>query len=62
MLKKLFRKFIFPIAYAFAWMLVKLYQMTCRVEHQGPFLEYLNRPEPVLLTWWHQDMLFNFVF
>jgi len=43
-------------------MLVKLYQMTCRVELQGPFLEYLNRPEPVLLTWWHQDMLFNFVF
>ena len=50
------------MAYAFAWFFVKLYHLTCRVKVEGPLEEYLLNDRPVLLTWWHQDMLFNFFF
>jgi lysophospholipid acyltransferase (LPLAT)-like uncharacterized protein len=56
------RKLLFPLAYAFAWFFVKLYHLTCRVKVEGPLEEYLQGDKPVLLTWWHQDMLFNFFY
>lgn len=56
------RKLLFPLAYAVAWLFVKLYTLTCRVKVNGPLETYLHQDEPVLLTWWHQDMLFNFFY
>ena len=53
---------LFRLAYLFAWLFVQLYRRTCRVEVKGPLLEFLNDDRPVLLTWWHQDMLFNFYY
>lgn len=41
---------------------MKLYTLTCRVKVNGPLENYLNEDQPVLLTWWHQDMLFNFFY
>jgi lysophospholipid acyltransferase (LPLAT)-like uncharacterized protein len=55
------RLFLFP-SFCVAWLIVKLYQMTCRVEDFGPLLDHLGKDKPALLTWWHQDMLFNFSF
>lgn len=55
------RLFLF-LAFCVAWPIVKLYRLTCRIEHQGPLLSYLENDKPVLLTWWHQDMLFNFAY
>ena len=62
MSKFLKQKVLFPLAYGFAWLFVKLYSLTCRVEVEGPLEECLRGGEPVLLTWWHQDMLFNFFY
>ena len=42
--------------------MVFLYLTTCRIEHRGPLRDYLDRGNPFLLVWWHQDMLFNFSF
>lgn len=55
-------RILFRLAYCFVWLFVQLYRWTCRVEVKGPLLEYLNDDRPVLLTWWHQDMLFNFYY
>lgn len=55
-------KILFRLAYCFAWLFVQLYRWTCRVEVKGPLQEYLTEDRPVLLTWWHQDMLFNFYY
>lgn len=62
MLKSFLEKILFRLAYCFAWFFVHLYRWTCRVEVKGPLLDCLNDDRPVLLTWWHQDMLFNFYF
>lgn len=43
-------------------MVVRFYHLTCRVAVHGPLPEYLNNGHPLLLAWWHQDMLFNFVY
>ncbi len=32
------------------------------MEDEGPLLDYLQNDKPVLLTCWHQDMLFNLPF
>ena len=55
-------KFFLFLAYCLSWPIVKLYLLTCRIEHHGPLYDYLKEGKPVLLTWWHQDMLFNFSF
>jgi lysophospholipid acyltransferase (LPLAT)-like uncharacterized protein len=55
-------KLLFPLAYSFAWIFVKLYYLTCRVQVEGPLEAYLQNGKPLLLTWWHQDMLFNFFY
>lgn len=60
--KSFFEKILFRLAYGFAWLFVKLYDWSCRVEVKGPLLDCLNADQPVLLTWWHQDMLFNFYY
>lgn len=62
MQKSFFEKILFRLAYLFAWLFVQLYRRTCRVEVKGPLLDALNDDRPVLLTWWHQDMLFNFYY
>ncbi len=56
------QQLLYPLAYVFAWVFVKLYHLSCRVKVEGPLEGYLNHHEPVLLTWWHQDMLFNFFY
>jgi lysophospholipid acyltransferase (LPLAT)-like uncharacterized protein len=62
-LTKVFHKnFFFWPVYAVAWVIVKLYLLTCRVEVKGPLPDYLKSGRPFLLAWWHQDMLFNFVY
>jgi lysophospholipid acyltransferase (LPLAT)-like uncharacterized protein len=57
----LFKLFLL-LSYFVARPIVALYHLTCRIEHRGPFLDYLESGRPVLLAWWHQDMLFNFSF
>ncbi|MGH7272901.1 MAG: lysophospholipid acyltransferase family protein [Nitrospiria bacterium] len=61
-MKTRFARFFLFLAFCVAWPIVKLYHMTCRIEDLGPLLDYLQKDKPVLLTWWHQDMLFNFSF
>lgn len=41
---------------------VALYRKTCRIHCEGPLLDFLNGGKPFLMTWWHQDMLFNYSF
>ena len=50
------------LAYCIARPIVEVYHLTCRIEHQGPLLEYLKNRKPFLMAWWHQDMLFNYSF
>lgn len=57
----LLKPFLFLI-YCLSWPIVKLYLYSCRIKHHGPLYDYLKEEKPVLLTWWHQDMLFNFSF
>jgi len=55
------RFFFFPV-FLLAWVIVQLYLRTCRVTVNGPLPDYLKSDRPLLLAWWHQDMLFNFVY
>lgn len=57
-----YKRAVFRLAYAFAWVFVKLYRWTCRVNVQGPLAQLPYDDRPVLITWWHQDMLFNFFY
>jgi lysophospholipid acyltransferase (LPLAT)-like uncharacterized protein len=50
------------LSFFIAWPIVKLYHLTCRIEHRGPLPDCLKRGDPVLLACWHQDMVFNFSF
>jgi lysophospholipid acyltransferase (LPLAT)-like uncharacterized protein len=61
-MKWLFQRLFLLFVFCGTWILVKLWRTTCRVEHHGPLLEALESGRPVLLTWWHQDMIFNFAF
>lgn len=61
-MRSFFERLYLFLAFCVAWPIVKLYRLTCRIEHQGPLLDYLENDKPVLLTWWHQDMLFNFAY
>jgi lysophospholipid acyltransferase (LPLAT)-like uncharacterized protein len=60
--KSFHTKFFFWPVFALAWLIVRLYHRTCRVTLNGPLAGYLNSDRPFLLAWWHQDMLFNFVY
>ncbi len=62
MTKRFHTRFFFWPVYALAWVIVKLYHLTCRIEVKGPLPDYLKDGRPFLLAWWHQDMLFNFVY
>ena len=55
------RFFFFPV-FLIVWIIVQLYHLTCRVTVKGPLRDCLTSDRPVLLAWWHQDMLFNFVY
>ncbi|MBI3804517.1 MAG: DUF374 domain-containing protein [Nitrospirae bacterium] len=55
-------KIVFFLVYFIARTFIQLYRWTCRVKVNGPLLDCLKEEQPVLLTWWHQDMLFNFYF
>jgi lysophospholipid acyltransferase (LPLAT)-like uncharacterized protein len=55
------RFFFFPV-FVIAWVVVQIYLRTCRVVVNGPLPDYLKGDQPMLLAWWHQDMLFNFVY
>lgn len=55
------RFFFFPV-FVLAWVIVQIYLRTCRVAVNGPLPDYLKSDRPLLLAWWHQDMLFNFVY
>ncbi len=55
------RFFFFPV-FVLAWVIVQIYHRTCRVTVNGPLSDYLKSDRPFLLAWWHQDMLFNFVY
>ncbi len=61
-MKTHFTRFFLFLAFCVAWPIVKLYSVTCHIEDLGPLLDYLQKGKPVLLTCWHQDMLFNFSF
>ena len=56
------QRVLFFLTFCAVWPVVQLYHLTCRIEHQGPLLDYLRSGKPFLLTWWHQDMLFNYAF
>jgi len=53
--------FFFPV-FLIAWVVVQVYHWTCRVTVNGPLSDHLDGDRPLLLAWWHQDMLFNFVY
>jgi lysophospholipid acyltransferase (LPLAT)-like uncharacterized protein len=55
------RFFFFPV-FILAWVIVQVYLRTCRVAVIGPLSDHLESNRPLLLAWWHQDMLFNFVY
>jgi lysophospholipid acyltransferase (LPLAT)-like uncharacterized protein len=59
--KSVYNRFFFFPVYLFVWVVVKLCHLTCRVTVKGPLTDYLESDRPVLLAWWHQDMLFNFI-
>ncbi len=42
--------------------LIKIWQWTCRIEVRGPLLDTLKGEKPVILTCWHQDMIFNYAY
>ncbi|MFQ5580379.1 MAG: lysophospholipid acyltransferase family protein [Nitrospiria bacterium] len=46
----------------FIRVLIKIWQWTCRIEVKGPLLETLKGDKPLILTCWHQDMIFNFAY
>jgi lysophospholipid acyltransferase (LPLAT)-like uncharacterized protein len=48
-------------SYSLLRMLAGLHSAGTRIEHRGPLMEYLEGDKRVLLTWWHQDMVFNFM-
>ena len=45
MTKVFHKNFFFWPVYAVAWVIVKLYLLTCRVEVKGPLPDYLDRIE-----------------
>jgi lysophospholipid acyltransferase (LPLAT)-like uncharacterized protein len=49
------------LIYYLLWGLAHLHSLGTRVEYLGPLKELLDADKPVLLTWWHQDMVFNFM-
>jgi len=55
------RIFFLPV-FVLAWVVIQIYHRTCRVAVNGPLSDHLKSDRPVLLAWWHQDMLFNFVY
>ncbi len=61
-MRRLTKRLILFLAYCIARPIVELYHLTCRIEHQGPLLDYLKGEKPFLMAWWHQDMLFNYSF
>jgi lysophospholipid acyltransferase (LPLAT)-like uncharacterized protein len=61
-MKSFLSRMLLFLAYCIARPIVELYHLTCRIEHQGPLMDYLNSGKPFLMAWWHQDMLFNYSF
>jgi lysophospholipid acyltransferase (LPLAT)-like uncharacterized protein len=57
-----FRRMTLFCLYLVALPIVFLYHRTCRMDHSGPLPEYLEGGKPFLMTWWHQDMLFNYAY
>lgn len=49
-------------AFIFIRVLIKIWQWTCRIEVKGPLLDTLKEDKPVILTCWHQDMIFNYAY
>jgi len=61
-LKSVVQQVVFFLLFCLAWLVIWLYRLTCRIEVVGDLDAILNRPDPVLLTGWHQDLLFTFAY
>ncbi|HIE65908.1 MAG: DUF374 domain-containing protein [Nitrospira sp.] len=59
---KIQKRFLSFSAFIFIRVLINIWQWTCRIEVKGPLLETLKGDEPVILTCWHQDMIFNYAY
>jgi lysophospholipid acyltransferase (LPLAT)-like uncharacterized protein len=62
-LKSVARQIAFFLLFCLAWLMIAFYRLTCRLEWVGDDLDaILHHPDPVLLTCWHQDLLFTFAY
>ena len=48
------------LLFYFFRLLIWFYRLTCKIEVVGDLDAVMNQPDPVLLTCWHQDLLFTF--
>ncbi len=56
----LLRRIVLILSYFVARPIGTLYHLSCSIDHSGPLIGYLKTGKPFLMTWWHQDMLFNY--
>ncbi len=61
-LKSVAYQIAFFLLFCLAWLMIWLYRLTCRIEVVGDLDAILNQPDPILLTCWHQDLLFTFAY
>ena len=59
-LRAIARQTVFFLLFCLAWLMIRLYRLTCRIERVGDLDGIIKQPDPVLLTCWHQDLLFTF--
>lgn len=61
-LKSVVQQIAFFLLFCLAWLVIWFYRLTCKIEVVGDLDAVMNRPDPVLLTGWHQDLLFTFAY
>lgn len=61
-LKTVAQQTTFFLLFCLAWPMIWLYRLTCRIEVVGDLDAIMKQPDSVLLTGWHQDLLFTFTY
>lgn len=61
-LRSVIQQIAFFLLFCLAWLMIGLYRLTCRLERVGDLDGIVKQPDPVLLTCWHQDLLFTFAY
>jgi len=61
-LKSVVQQAAFFLLVCLTWLLIRVYRLFCRIEVVGDLDAVMNQSDPVLLTGWHQDLLFTFMY